>query len=69
MSLGWILSTVLVAMANYLLSLVVELGMLLSAGVVETIGPKQYLILSFVVRSSIWPAPSGLAVASAPHHD
>jgi hypothetical protein len=69
MSLGWILSTILVAMANYLLSLVVEPGVLLSAGVVETIGPKQYLILSFVVWSSIWPAPSGLAVASAPHHD
>ena len=69
MSLGWILSTVLVAMANYLLSLVVEPGVLLSAGVVETIGPKQYLILSFVVRSSILPTPSGLAVASALHHD
>ena len=69
MSLGWIVSTVLVAMANYLLSLVVEPGMLLSAGVVETIGPKQYLILSFVVLSSIWSTPSGLAVASASHHD
>jgi hypothetical protein len=37
MSLRWILSTVLVAMANYLFSLVIEPGVLLSAGVVETI--------------------------------
>ena len=55
-------------MANYLFSLIIEPGVLLSAGVVETIGPKQHLILSFVIRSSIRPTTSGLAVATAPHH-
>ena len=68
MSLRWILSDILVAMAYYLLSLVIEPGVLLSAGVVETIGPKQHLILSFIIRSSIGPTTSGLAVTSAPHH-
>jgi hypothetical protein len=68
MSLRWILSTILVAMADYLFSLVIEPGVLLSAGVVETIRPKQHLILSFVIRSSIGPTTSGLAVTSPPHH-
>jgi hypothetical protein len=68
MSLGWILSAKLVAMADYLFGLVIEPGMLLSAGVVKTIRPKQHLILSFVIRSSIGPTASGLAVASAPHY-
>jgi len=68
MSLRWILSAVLVAMADYLFSLIIEPGVLLSAGVVETIRPKQHLILSFVIRSSIRPTTSGLAVATAPHH-
>ncbi len=68
MSLRWILSAVFVAMAYYLFSLVIEPGMLLCAGVVETIGSKQYLILSFVIRPSIRPTTSGLAVASSPHY-
>ena len=68
MSLRWILSAILVAIANYLLSLIIEPGVLLCAWVVETIRPKQYLILSFVIRPSIRPTTSGLAVATSPHY-
>ena len=67
MPLLWVLCTVLVAMTYNLFSLVVESGMLLSTRIIETVRSEEYLILSFVIRTTIRTS-SSLTIATPSHN-
>lgn len=62
-----ILCTILIAVTNNLLGLIVESRVLLCAWVVETIRSEKYLVLSFIVGTSVRSTPC-LPVASTSHY-
>ena len=68
MPLRRVLSTVLVTVAYYLFSLIIEPRVLLCARIVKPIRSEQHLILCIVIGSTIWTTAASLPVASPSHH-